>query len=182
VASPNPCSCKNLASNRQASPQEPRGNSHNEMGSLFLSVRTIAVRKEIASSTNLDSSGGFTQNQLWHGSPAPFAPLPITQISPANVRSNSVPRIELAQLAPRGSQAHAKRLAPEMTTSAIHVQLKKDTRNRAHLRPVSTVSWDHLGTKTPRFMALFGRLSSARATESSGFFGRGGGDRIASPY
>jgi hypothetical protein len=29
--------------------------------------------------------------------------------------------------------------------------------------------WDHLGTKTPRFIASFGRLSSARTTESSGF-------------
>jgi len=32
------------------------------MGSLFLSVRTIAVRKEIASSASLDSFGGHAKS------------------------------------------------------------------------------------------------------------------------
>ena len=47
--------------------------------------------------------GSFTQNQLWHGSPAPFAPLSTTQISPANLFSHrfassrgGVPTIENA--------------------------------------------------------------------------------------
>src|SRR5215831_593962 len=62
-----------------------------------------------------------------------------------------VPRIELAQVAP------SRPLPPVSTVGT--------------LGPIH-FSWDHPGTKTSSFMALFSRLGSVRATESSEFMER----------
>ena len=66
-----------------------------------------------------------------------------------------------------------------LQTAVIRVKLKEKREiaftpvrfNRGALGPIH-VSWDHLGTRTRRFVVSLDRLSSVRATESSGFMER----------
>jgi hypothetical protein len=78
-----------------------------------------------------------------------------------------------------------------MKTSVVHVQLKKDTRNRAHLRPVSNggelgliqlgPSWD----QNSLFYALIRQVEQRkgnRIIKSSGFLVGAVGIEMASPH